>query len=558
MPSVREASPQRPSKRLKVDDESTVDAKAETLFAKDLLDDESIARHALLYQESLPYHHSVIPRLFRDDLLRSVRKEIKDNLVFTEKETDIYKVNQTGDLANLDGLVGDELSKLKSLSRLRNALYSEQFRSFLRNVTGVGPLSGKKIDMSINNYTQGCHLLNHDDVIGTRSISYILYLPDPDESWKVEYGGALELYPVREKGIPFDEPSVSLPPSWNQFIMFAVQPGHSFHSVEEVVEPGRERLSISGWFHIAQEGEEGYRPDANAAEKAGEEKAKSTLEQLLSTEDEAFDDYSDEFAETEDLSEEEKGSLGKLIDDRYLDLRTLVQINDKFCEESQIQITDVLRRDVADKLQRILTNADSRDDIKAHRMTRHGTGVGEGWRIQGPPHRQRFLTLDHSTSEDETSKVLRELQDCLRSNAFRKWLSIATSLEPLARKSTVRRFRPGLDYTLATSNQKTVIEVDMCLTPSSDVWDEGEAGGYSCFMAPHEDEDAAVYKSSTAEEEDGVLLTSHAGWNKMTIVMRDPGVLAFTKYVAVKAGASRWDCLGEYTVSSAEVDETED
>ncbi len=61
-------------------------------------------------------------------------------------------------------------------------------------------------------------------------------------------------------------PSKAIPPSWNQFIFFEVQPGKSFHSVEEVVvggkgEDGRERLSISGWFHAAQEGEDGYVPE---------------------------------------------------------------------------------------------------------------------------------------------------------------------------------------------------------------------------------------------------------------------------------------------------------
>lgn len=44
--------------------------------------------------------------------------------------------------------------------------------------------------------------------------------------------------------------------------MFEVQPGKSFHSVEEVTvetdESGRQRLSISGWFHRAQLGEEDY------------------------------------------------------------------------------------------------------------------------------------------------------------------------------------------------------------------------------------------------------------------------------------------------------------
>jgi hypothetical protein len=44
--------------------------------------------------------------------------------------------------------------------------------------------------------------------------------------------------------------------------MFEVQPGKSFHSVEEVTvetdEFGRQRLSISGWFHKARPGEEDY------------------------------------------------------------------------------------------------------------------------------------------------------------------------------------------------------------------------------------------------------------------------------------------------------------
>jgi Rps23 Pro-64 3,4-dihydroxylase Tpa1-like proline 4-hydroxylase len=43
---------------------------------------------------------------------------------------------------------------------------------------------------------EGCHLLCHDDVIGTRRVSYIIYLTDPDEEWLKEDGGALELYPL--------------------------------------------------------------------------------------------------------------------------------------------------------------------------------------------------------------------------------------------------------------------------------------------------------------------------------------------------------------------------
>ena len=50
--------------------------------------------------------------------------------------------------------------------------------------------------MSVNTYKKTCHLLNHDDVIGSRRVSYILYLPLPiDQPWQPEWGGALELYP---------------------------------------------------------------------------------------------------------------------------------------------------------------------------------------------------------------------------------------------------------------------------------------------------------------------------------------------------------------------------
>lgn len=53
-----------------------------------------------------------------------------------------------------------------------------------------------KTDCSSNCYMHGGHLICHDDVISTRRVSYIIYLTDPDEEWKVEDGGALELYPV--------------------------------------------------------------------------------------------------------------------------------------------------------------------------------------------------------------------------------------------------------------------------------------------------------------------------------------------------------------------------
>jgi Rps23 Pro-64 3,4-dihydroxylase Tpa1-like proline 4-hydroxylase len=199
------------------------------------------------------------------------------------------QVHQTGDLASINYISQEERDQLSNLLTLRDALYSAQFRDFLRAVTGCGPLSGIKQDMSVNSYRKGCHLLNHDDVISTRRVSYILYMPiSPRPAWQKEWGGALELYPVTkaEDGslVPDVAPSKVIPPSWNQFVFFQVQPGRSFHSVEEVTVGGdgdsRNRLSISGWFHAAQPGEEGYVPEQIVPYKSSREQLVCTSPDL--------------------------------------------------------------------------------------------------------------------------------------------------------------------------------------------------------------------------------------------------------------------------------------
>lgn len=143
------------------------------------------------------------------------------------------------------------------------------------------------------------HLLLHDDSISTRVVSWILYLPNSPPSapssshiqpsasgsflkgWDPAWGGSLELYPVEsgeEVGPPASKRSAKADVNWGQLIFFEVQPGRSYHAVEEViVGDGRQRLGVSGWFHRPVEGEEGYMPENQEEKKA----ALSSLAQIV-------------------------------------------------------------------------------------------------------------------------------------------------------------------------------------------------------------------------------------------------------------------------------------
>ena len=114
------------------------------LFASDVVDS-----YAEEYARAEPYKHAVVSDLLDDGLLRAVRSEIIENIHFTPKETDIYKIHQSGDLANLDGLPASALEKLPSLLKLRDALYSYDFRQWVSSVSGAGLLSGTKTDMAV-------------------------------------------------------------------------------------------------------------------------------------------------------------------------------------------------------------------------------------------------------------------------------------------------------------------------------------------------------------------------------------------------------------------------
>ena len=178
----------------------------------------------------------------------------------------------------------------------------------------------------------------------------------------------------------------------------------------------------------------------------------------------------------------------------------------RFVEESSLELHSFLNSTLAESLEPRLRDLDARDGLGEDREGRippHTAGITPiespepssssassrtsqppsstpSWTLKGPPHKWRYLTLSprpnlirrtsavtpraHSSN---VADILRSLQDELfASPAFRSWLGIVSRLMPMKYAVEARRFRPGLDYSLATSEDREArLDVVLGLTP---------------------------------------------------------------------------------------------
>ncbi|KAK9390592.1 Oxoglutarate and iron-dependent oxygenase degradation C-term-domain-containing protein [Lipomyces mesembrius] len=486
------------------------------IFAPGLFD--KAAQYHAQHANSRPYKHCIIDELVSDTLLRRVRREITTQLHFTPKETDIYKLHQTGDLLNISGLSFRDREKLSALQSLRDSMYSSEFREFITEICDCGPLSGLKQDMSINCYVKGSHLLTHDDVIGSRRVSYILYLPDPEDKecdiedvhgrnlgWDPAWGGALRLYEIDAKGAPKAEWDKVVPPAWNQLTFFVVQPGVSFHDVEEVVFD-KPRLAISGWFHLPQKGEDGYIEglqeslNLESSRAALADAAAAAAAGLGELPPPALKGFSN-FAQITDrtytaLSQQDIEYLAATINPKYLDVNTILKSRDEFVNLSLLELDGVLNDKFAAKLREYIEELEkSPVPVRVSDAAK----LKSEWRVSRPPHKHRYLYIEPSR-EAEPSTPIQQLAAVVASQQFSKWLMSITGVAELTHSRVLaRRFRRGLDYTLATTSLNPVnengtastdndgdasgglLEGTLCITPTIG-WDEGEFGGYELYM----------------------------------------------------------------------------
>ena len=508
----------------------------EEILERNVLDRESQIRQS--YQESKPYPHAQIHDLFKLDFLVAMKDEIKSQTKVNFKESDLFRVYQSIDMANL--VPGSELAEqLPHVMKLREVLYSQEWRSFVERLAGLPPSTlVQQIDCACNCHAPGCHLLCHDDVIGTRKISYIIYLTEPD--WKEEEGGSLELYEAEtEEAGPSPVPSARAWPIFNSMAFFVVQPGQSYHAVQEVL-GDRPRLSLQGWYHAAE-------PPHNIE--------LATLQQLKKTRSDGDRKLSTKFDLSVDFSESDKEYLSKYLKPEYLGDDALDEIQQKFVNDSSVQLRNFLQKKWVPKMEPQKPSAF--DDAY------YKSGVSSEWLLRGPAHKQRYLEYQADAKSTDDCQVIGSLLNhvkthVLESLPFARFLKRLTSLEQPTGVllGQIRRFRPGLDYTVAHYGlmvDQSVLDATLCFVYDENdeniVWESGDCGGFECYIeAEDQDNDDDEAADEYNEEDDTELLSVSASNNTLSLVYRDPGTMRFVKYVGSSAPSSRYDICMEYEI----------
>ena len=278
---------------------------------------------------------------------------------------------------------------------------------------------------------------------------------------------------------------------------------------------------------------------------------------------------------TIELTDSEREFLSNYINETYLTQKSIDEIRDRFEEDSSVQLRHFIKDDLAKKIQDAALCQDREDKLGKTSICptlQYDIGVSPDWKAVGPAHKQRFLEYVGTSGLDSAGGLLKHLKcNVFCSPSFRRYLKCLTSLdEATGYRGRIRRFRPGLDYTVAHYGILTtspVLDATLCFAAGegtqckydeetgevlgSDededvMWESGDYGGFSCYIEQEaENLDAAEEYN---EEDDTELLSVAISNNTLSLVFRDPGTLRFVKYVGSRAPSSRWDLSLEYEI----------
>ena len=152
--------------------------------------------------------------------------------------------------------------------------------------------------------------------------------------------------------------------------------------------------------------------------------------------------------------------LSTYLSPSYLVPETLERLAGQFVAGSEVLMHNFLKPDVANAIKAEVTKVDEEDYAPFSKdgktlVTTHDVGESSEWRLEGPASKHRYLSLSaEKQSSVRTPTLSTVLNELYPSPAFRAWLSVVSSLVPLAYRAEARRFRKGLDYTLANGEDK--------------------------------------------------------------------------------------------------------
>jgi hypothetical protein len=325
--------------------------------------------------------------------------------------------------------------------------------------------------------------------------------------------------------------------------MFEVLPGQSFHAVREVTSRTKTRVSISGWFHAIHDDE-----------KRSRITTKSTLQQLKAGHSVVSSAPSASLPRSvrEICRNKRTVDLREWINAEYLDKDSMIKIEKCISNDGSV----VLHQFFLPEVIHTMASVFNREDRKIVRGgTNYDSGCDNGWHTIGPPHINRYLTYScpgNYLERSEAGEILEVIRrEVFVSIEFRLWLSAIFGRSITYKRSHSRRFRPGLDYTLAFNGdrpQTDELDVTACFTAGNDplTWLTGDVGGFTCFdrQIGHKDEGPAdVYEDTSS---DSTLTSVSPVFNSLSIVKIDRKTSSFVKFVSAFASGSRWDVTSRF------------
>ena len=477
--------------------------------------------------DSKPFPHISLENFLTNSRALDCLSEELGRARWSTKATDLYTMKRTTELINFDTTV---FPALKAFRRF----LTTKGREFMMKLTGVE--LNERVDVAGSCYEEYDVLLPHDDRMEERKFAFILYLTP---EWEEDWGGQLVLFNSDERHYPTNV-AKKVVPKFNNLVFFNInhEIGHtSWHCVEEVVAPGKKRLSLNGWFHIDDIGKSRALP------------AEPDLPKISPSLDIDVSYYTFLLFSHTDFQYED---VRAWINPIYIASSEQKAIKKLFASKSELALCNFL---TAEKYAEALNELKSAEYIPT-----------------GPPNLRSVGRLDESKLSEKSA--IRELLNLMRSEAMTLLITQWTGLHLFDLKSISNLdSEPPEKKKKEEAKEKKEVKIISFINKMShgcyslcddqmaaDALNNGFCFDLLLFFMDNQEwnKDSGGYLSYIAANDPNEILRVDPVSNGAAFVFREPEVLNFTKYLNSRAGKNSYYVLNcSYYSNSSGDSETE-